>query len=547
MDFKFALHFGKPNRPEYLEALAQATRFRMFKPAPEGSATNVLETDNREVLDKYEAFQKLMEIIKDWDSVKFIHGQKELKPAGFALAEKDLVAKCYQAFLDGDKPNDYCDDKSPACWGCKQFAGIVLHHTRAPYNARTRYWYQFGEFVDKSTWRIDKEALNRSLEEIAGKKSLDFCPVFEFLFFRRYVAALPALIHLSDTQNWAVVYADDSTNSAKRWEPSSIQHLTPSSAAAPGSREQASEPSDDGLPGSSSQTGKNSDVQNLRYVPETSFADIGGVDEIIQSIRIVIELPIIKPKLYEHLGIKPYRGILLWGDPGNGKTLIAKAIAHEVNAHFIPVSGPDILNKNFGQSEKNLRDIFEEARDFQPSVIFIDEIDSIAQTRLSGESAKWYATVVNQLMSLMDGIREYGNITVLASTNRPDLLDAALLRPGRFDYKLEIKKPNLPGCKRVLEIATRGMPLADDIDLFAFSEAVIGYSAAEITFLAKEAAMVALRKAIETKDLSLEDDNLEDFSFLKITMADLKSALHLLKWHRRYVNLTYSLKDKKLT
>ena len=290
-----------------------------------------------------------------------------------------------------------------------------------------------------------------------------------------------------------------------------------------------------------------SDAKYLRQVPHTTFADVGGVDEIIQNIRIMIELPIIKPELFDHLGVQPYRGILLWGDPGNGKTLIAKAIAHEVNAHFIPVAGPDILNKNFGQSEQNLRDIFEEAREFQPSIIFIDEIDSIAQTRLSGESSKWYATLVNQLLSLMDGIRGFGNVTVIASTNRPDLLDTALLRPGRFDYKLEIKKPNLPGCKKVLEIATRGMPLADDVDLFAYSESVVGYSAAEITFLAKEAAMVALRKAIETNTISMHDKSQTDFSSLKITMSDLKAAVHMLKWHRRYVSLTYSLKDKKLT
>lgn len=547
MDFEFTIRFGKSNTAEYLAALAQATKFRMFKPAREGADINVLETDNHEVLDKFEPFQKLLEAIRDFDSAKISHGQKELSPAAFALEDKTAIAHCYQGYLDEENKETYCDTKTPACWGCKQFGGIILHHTKAPYSEHSKYWYQYGEFVDKSTWRVDKEALNRALEEVAVKKSIDFCPIFEFLFFRRYVAALPALIHLTDSQNWAPVYADDSTNIAKRWEPISIQHIIPSSSSAQDSQAQDGDIGRGGLPGSAKKIDKLSDAQNLRYVPETSFADIGGVDEIIQSIRIVIELPIVKPQLYEHLGIKPYRGILLWGDPGNGKTLIAKAIAHEVNAHFIPVSGPDILNKNFGQSEKNLRDIFDEARDFQPSVIFIDEIDSIAQTRLSGESAKWYATVVNQLMSLMDGIREFGNITVLASTNRPDLLDAALLRPGRFDYKLEIKKPNLPGCKRVLEIATRGMPLADDIDLFAFSEAVIGYSAAEITFLAKEAAMVALRKAIETKTLSLDDDKTEDYSFLQITMADLKSALHLLKWHIRYVNLTYSLKDKKLT
>lgn len=547
MDFDFAVRFGNPNIPDYLKVLEYATKFRKYTPAGSGSGLHLVETSNHEALAKFEVFRKLLDTIRDWDSARVIHDQKEMLPAEFSLPEKYAVAACHQGYLAAENQEEYCDSKNPQCWGCRLFNGIILRHAKTPFDKNARYWYQYGEFLDKNTWRIDKEALTRDLEKIVGKQSLDFCPVFQLQFFRRYVAALPALVHLADSHNWGLVYLNDASNIAKRWEPVGIQHLGTSSpeetdGATPGFDHGVS-----GLDGRQKNVAQTSDAQNLRYVPETSFADIGGVDEIIQNIRIVVELPIVKPQLYEHLGVRPYRGILLWGDPGNGKTLIAKAIAHEVNAHFIPVSGPDILNKNFGQSEKNLRDIFDEARDYQPSVIFIDEIDSIAQTRLSGESSKWYSTVVNQLMSLMDGIKDYGNVTVLASTNRPDLLDAALLRPGRFDYKLEIRKPNLPGCKRVLEIATRGMPLDDDVDLFAFSEAVMGYSAAEITFLAREAAMVAIRKAIETKAISLDDESAADFASLKITMSDLKNALHLLKWHRRYVNLTYSMKDKKLT
>jgi transitional endoplasmic reticulum ATPase len=546
MDFAFSIRFGKRPLPEYQTAREYASKFRRFFPAKEGTAVNVLETSNKEVLAKFEVFVKLMETIRDWDSTRVIVGVLEMTPAEFQLPEKQEIAACYHRYLDSESKEAYCDDKRPDCWGCRKLNGIILRHDKQAFDKYARYWYQYGKFTDKTTWRISREELTLALEEIVKTKCIDFCPAFENVFFRRYIAALPLLVHMADTRSWSYVYNDDATNSAKRWEPVNIRHLLPSS-------ETGGETTGDGKAeqdGPSTASGKGddaSDADNIRYVPPTTFADIGGVDEIIQNIRIMIELPIIKPQLYDYLGIAPYRGILLWGDPGNGKTLIAKAIAHEVKAHFIPVAGPDILNRNFGQSEQNLRKIFEEAREHQPSVIFIDEIDSIAQTRLAGESAKWYATVVNQLLSLMDGIRDYGNITVLASTNRPDLLDAALLRPGRFDYKLEIKKPNLPGCKRVLEIATRDMPLADDVDLFAFSESVIGYSAAELTFLAKEAAMVALRKAVETNAITMEADSQADFSFIKITMADFKAALHLLKWNRRYVNLSYSLKDKKLT
>jgi len=541
MDFTFTIRFGKQPSVDYQTVLGYATKFRMFRPAGEGSSTHTIETDNREVMAKYEVFGKLMQVLRTWDTTRVLVNGTELHPADFLLEDKQAVAACYHRYQETENKERYCDSKDPSCWGCRLLSGIILRHEKEPYSKYAKYWYQYGSFVDKSTWRVSREELGRALENIVRMKSIEFCPAFEHVMFRRYMAALPVLVHMADSANWDFVYREGSSNSAKRWEPVNIMHVLPADRDADGkarSEEDASAKSKDD---------NASDAKYLRHVPITTFADIGGVDDIVQNIRIMIELPIRKPYLFDHLGVRPYRGILLWGDPGNGKTLIAKAIAHEVNAHFIPVSGPDILNKDFGQSEQNLREIFEEARQYQPAVIFIDEIDSIAQTRLSGESSKWYATLVNQLLALMDGIKEFGNVTVLASTNRPDLLDAALLRPGRFDYKLEIKKPNLPGCKRVLEIATRGMPLADDVDLFAYSEAVVGYSAAEITFLAKEAAMVRLRKAIETKTISMEDGEDPDLSGMKITMSDLNAALHMLKWHRRYVNITYSLKDKKLT
>jgi len=542
MNFIFSIRFGKQPCPEYQTVLDYASKFRMFLPAKEGTSIHVIQTDNLEVMDKYEVFTKLMEAIQSWSSTRIIHDDLEIKPADFLLPDKKEIFACYKKYLESESKEVFCDDKSPSCWGCRMLKCMVLHHEKTAYSSNTKYWYQFGAFIDKKTWHIDRNELIKALEIVVNKKSIDFCPVFEYTFYRRYISALPQMIHLPDPRNWEIVYRTDNLVNSNRWEPLSIMHV----------KHSADKHGVAGLETDDKSTSKvknetSSDAKYLRKVPVTTFADIGGVDEIIQNIRIMIELPLKKPKLFEQLGVKPFRGILLWGDPGNGKTLIAKAIAHEVNAHFIPVSGPDILDKQFGQSEHNLRDIFEEAKVYQPSVIFIDEIDSIAHTRYSGESSKWFSTLVNQLLALMDGISDFGNVTVLASTNRPDLLDAALLRPGRFDYKLEIRKPTLPGCKKVLEIATRGMPIADDVDLFAYAENVVGYSAAEITFLVREAAMVRLRKALEKKDVSMEENDDQDYSFLKIDMTDFSSALHMLKWHRRYVNLTYSLKDKKLT
>lgn len=542
MEYLFTIRFGRNASPDYRKALDLASKFRAFTPAKEGEMYHKIETGNVEVMDRFVYFERLMEIIQEWDSTRFIHDGIELSAEEFQFDQKRQIAMCYHKCVDTGDKQVYCDPKSTDCWGCRHLKGIIVRHEKHSFDKNARYWYQFGNFIDKHTWRISREMLSGALEEIVKKRSIYFCPVYESLLYRKYMSALPPLIHLADSTDWSVVYKDYQTGSSKHWEAVNIRHVLAGES-------DTGEDEQDGF-GKTVAANKDAnatDAKYLRYVPATSFSDIGGVDDIIQNIRIMIELPLLKPRLFEQLGVKPYRGILLWGDPGNGKTLIAKAIAHEVKAHFIPVAGPDILNKEFGQSEQNLRDIFEEARNFQPSIVFIDEIDSIAQTRLSGESAKWYATVVNQLLALMDGISDFGNVTVLASTNRPDLLDAALLRPGRFDYKLEIKKPNLPACKRILEIATKDMPLADDVDLFGFSESVVGYSAAEITFLAKEAAMVALRKAVENKVIAMDNVDDMDYSFIKITMSDFAHALHLLKWQRRYVNITYSLKDKKLT
>lgn len=541
MDFNFSIHFGLSKSPEYENAIEYASKFDKFTPIGNDSKQNLIETDNKEVLEKYDIFQKLINTIEDWESAGVSFAQTELDPGSFFMKIKD-IADCYLGYINADDKALYCDDKCADCWGCRQLNGIVLRHRDTHYNKNYKYWYQYGAFTNKTNWKIDKEELSRILSDIVEKKSIDFCPIFKHVFFRKYVVDLPNAVDVSDTDNWSLVYLDEILSTDRQWKPINISHNILSSA--PEIDLKATVKNNDKVDAKkiSEEISKRTELNKQRHIPDITFDDIGGIEDIIQKIREVIELPFKQPDLYEHLGVKPYRGIMLWGEPGNGKTLIAKAIANEVRAHFIPVGGPDILDKNFGQSERNLRDIFEEARDMQPSIIFFDEIDSIAQSRLAGESSKWYATVVNQLMSLMDGMKEFGNVTVLASTNRPDLLDTALLRPGRFDYILEVKKPNLPGCKKVLDIATKGMPLADDVDLFSFAESVVGYSAAQITFIAKEAAMVALRRTIDIKSIITEDKIVKDFSHVEVKRSDFLSALIILKWNSKYVNKTYSLK-----
>ncbi len=536
MDFNFTIQFSQSRSSEYDRAAGFASGFDKFTPVGADSEFNRVETDNHEVLDKFDLFQELMATIANWKIAKVIYRSSVVEPAAFFQSVKN-TAECYQGFALSKHQTGYCQEGKADCWGCRQLSGIVLHHDAAPFDERSRYWYRFGEFTSKSVWTINKETLTQALINISELKRVDFCPIFQFSFFRRLIAALPTAIDASDTGKWGKVYLEETVSDVRQWKAINIYHKV---SSAPADKPQRILVRDKPYP--AKPTPKPPLGEKLRQIPETTFEDIGGISDIIQLIREVIELPIKRPELYDYLGIRPYRGILLWGEPGNGKTLIAKAIAHEVKAHFIPIIGPDILNKSFGESEKNLRAIFGEASRLQPAIIFFDEIDSIAQSRLAGETTKWYATVVNQLLSLMDGIREFGNVTVIASTNRPDLLDPALMRQGRFDYKLEVKKPNLHGCLEVLQVATRGMPLADDVDLFALAEAVIGLSAAEITFIAKEAALIALRRTVDVNSMISGEKADFDLSRLYVKWSDFISSVVILKRNTKYTNKTYSLK-----
>ncbi len=199
-------------------------------------------------------------------------------------------------------------------------------------------------------------------------------------------------------------------------------------------------------------------------IPEVTYEDIGGLSDAIQKIREMVELPLKHPELFERLGIEPPKGVLLYGPPGTGKTLLAKAVANEANAHFIAINGPEIMSKFYGESEERLREIFKEAEENAPSIIFIDEIDAIAPPKREEVVGEVEKRVVSQLLTLMDGLKSRGKVIVIAATNRPDALDPALRRPGRFDREIEVGVPDKQGRKEILQIHTRGMPLEPDYD-----------------------------------------------------------------------------------
>ena len=230
-------------------------------------------------------------------------------------------------------------------------------------------------------------------------------------------------------------------------------------------------------------------------IPEVTYEDLGGLHEEVKKVREMIELPLKHPELFERLGIEPPKGILLHGPPGSGKTLLAKAVANESGAKFFVINGPEVMSKFYGESEENLRKIFEQAEKNAPSIVFIDEIDSIAPKReeVKGEVEK---RVVSQLLTLLDGLKSRGKVIVIGATNIPNSLDPALRRPGRFDREIELGVPNKEGRKEILQIHTRGMPLNKNVDLVQIADITYGYVGADITALCKEAAMHALRRVL---------------------------------------------------
>jgi transitional endoplasmic reticulum ATPase len=259
-------------------------------------------------------------------------------------------------------------------------------------------------------------------------------------------------------------------------------------------------------------------------VPRVTYEDIGGLKNEVQKVREMIELPLRHPEIFERIGIEAPKGVLLHGPPGTGKTLLAKAVANETNANFYSIGGPEIMSKFYGESEEKLREIFEQAQENAPSIIFIDEIDSIAPKReeVSGDVEK---RIVSQILTLMDGISSRGKIVVIGATNRPNAIDPALRRPGRFDREIEIGIPDEKGRLDILSIHTRGMPLTEDVKLESVARITHGFVGADLEALSKEAAMRSLRRILPEIDLQQAKIPVEVLNKIKVTKHDFDEAL----------------------
>jgi transitional endoplasmic reticulum ATPase len=257
---------------------------------------------------------------------------------------------------------------------------------------------------------------------------------------------------------------------------------------------------------------------------DVTYDDIGGMGETIDQLREMVELPLRYPELFERLGVDPPRGVLLYGPPGTGKTRLARAVANESSATFFLINGPEIMGSGYGESEKKLREVFEAAAKAAPSIVFIDEIDSIAPKRgqVSGEAEK---RLVAQLLTLMDGLEARANLIVIAATNRPDAIDEALRRPGRFDREIVVGVPDIRGRREILGIHTRGMPLAEGVDLAELARTTYGFVGADLAALTREAAIEAVRRIMPKLDLETTTIPPEILDTLSVTRDDFLTAI----------------------
>lgn len=518
MSTKVELSIPRSTSPNLRKVLAMAQTFKHFSEPKDKARSYQLVVGGEELCTRHRDMEELYLMSRGWKGTQLRVNGRLCDMNG--LRTVLTVFQCADQRSTAVIPETYCQPKHEHGWGCKRLTMIQECLPRYGYELEHEYgyWFQFGSFKDdQTTWNVDKKRLLEAITREAESKYIDICPFFNLTIVEKRVEALPDVIELEEESSWVICYEEKYNNSTIQKLPIGIKPKQVDDYRSGGK-----------LSIFLNQDDEEQAEQKNRNIPEVSFHDIGGVDEIIGMIREVIELPLKHAKLIKHLGIAPHKGILLYGPPGCGKTLIAKAIANEIEAHFISVRGPELFTKWFGESEENLRNIFQEARNLAPSIIFFDEIDAIAQKRSGEENLRHESVFVNQLLTLMDGMEKYENVCVIASTNRPELLDDAIMRPGRFDYTLEVKHPSAEGCRRIFQIHTRTMPLASSVEVNDLASRMSGFTGAEISFVAREGAYNCLRRCATVDGLIKAEESEIDLKRFQVVQGDFEKALDVV-------------------
>jgi transitional endoplasmic reticulum ATPase len=466
--------FRRTGSPAFAEALALAQGQPTFRESGERPREFSVSFNQ----DQLDAYDRLMERVGGWANTRvFLNGQpvdRERLEGLLACYRRRLLAPDRRAYCAGAAVHETRVGPARQLFPCRMIPISETNH---------RGWFQFGRLTRERVFVVDKGQLRQAVHESLQRTLAVHCPALFPAEVDNIIDRLPDRIDPRSDPQWT--YKEGWHNG--QFVPVGVEkrgrqgeERAPAAAAHDLAR---------GRPAAAPPA-------PARAVPSVRWRDIGGLGPQIKLVRENLELPLRYPGVFERLGVQARCGLLLSGPPGTGKTLIAKALASECNAHLCLINGPEVLSKWHGESEANLRRIFDEARDLQPSVVLIDEIDSIAPDR-GRVSHNFEAVLVSQLLSLMDGLYDRGRVVVVATTNRPEHVDPALRRPGRFDLQMEIGLPDEAGREEILRIHTRAMPLLGDVDLRAVAADCDGMSGADLAALCREAGMECMRDVLE--------------------------------------------------
>jgi len=514
--------FNKSTSQYYDTVIKLAKKFDDYK---QDEKTNIISISVQELNKKRTIVQGIINYVITWKYTSLSFNDKPIDLTG--IHRLSQILNCSNEYDNVFNKDSHCyiDNQFIEGWRCKYISDIKRHIPNDiwDYNRNHgKYWFDYGKFDDNGNWIIDKKSLENAISKEVDEKNVFICPYYSENNIKNIINDLPNIIDLNNNEEWVINEKDvDNGYTLEKKKigilpKKLVENNKNSNGTFIGLRILPEEKKDE------------EDIENSRNIPKVTFNEIGGLGNTLIKIREMIELPMKSPELFVYLGIIPHKGILLFGPPGCGKTLIAKAIAHEIDAHFIDIKGPELFSKWVGQSFENLRKKFEEARELQPSIIFFDEIDAVAQRRSGAEGERHDAQFVNQLLTLMDGIEDYGNIRIIASTNRPELLDEALLRPGRIDYQLEIAKPTLQGCKEIFSIYAKKMPIDNKFNMELFSEKLLGCTGADIAFIIRESAYNCIRRNINIEEVITKEQDV-NYETLIIDENDFEFALKMIK------------------
>jgi transitional endoplasmic reticulum ATPase len=453
--------------------------------------------------------KRLFQLIAGWKSSSLeLEGAPTGRRWSFHSGMEDTY-NCYQTQRLVQHGDDYCRGKNTPTdevlrFGCRLEQPVQRSHVFRAYESAP-HWCQYGRLSeDASTFAVDKPAVLAALRVGTCGLPCTLCPAFSWDRIEAGVARLPDRIDLRTDERFKLKFSTDDPKKAIGVEPT--KHFTTGSRleSTPGSAREGSEPRPE------------------RQIPSTRYSDVAAQDAALGEIEHVVGLPLKHPQYYDELGVEPHSGVLLYGPPGNGKTLIAKAVAGEAQAHLEIINGPEVLSMWVGQSEANLRKVFGRARSLAPSVVLIDEIDSIAATR-DEMIHQHEVSLISQLLVLLDGLERRGRVAVIATTNRIDAIDPAIRRPGRFDYHIEVPEPDLEGRAAILKSHLSHVKVTAGISPADLARETGGFSGADLAAVVREAGQLAILRGLREK---LEPQD------LFVTPEDLMEAVHAMRAKR---------------